>query len=421
MTPFVRIAICVVGLTTITFAADQDRRWPAWRGSSTSGSTVVGQYPNQLGESSALKWKLKLPGNACSTPIVWDDHIFVTTPIDGQDGIISVDWEGKVQWTKTFGAHRKGKHRNGSGANPSPVTDGKFIFAYYKSGRLVGMGMDGSERWQTNLQEQFAKDTLFWDLGTSPVLTEKHVVVAVMHKGESFLIAYDKATGKQAWRVLRNYPCPVEVDHSYATPIVIEHDGREAILVWGAAHVTVHDASNGQTIWDCGDFNPSNKSYWVAVSSSVIVGDVCVVPYGRGQTLTGVKLGGKGDVTKSHKIWERTDSAGSFVPTPAGYKGHVYVLDDRGSVSCVDPKTGQTVWKDKFPRTRSNYYSSPTIAGGKLYAAREDGVIFVAQIDGGFKVLSENDMGERTIASPVPVDSHLLIRGSEHLFCYQGK
>jgi outer membrane protein assembly factor BamB len=109
---------------------------------------------------------------------------------------------------------------------------------------------------------------------------------------------------------------------------------------------------------------------------------------------------------------------GTFVPTPVVYKGKVYILRDRGELECVEPTTGKTVWKDALPKNSKNFYGSPLIAGGNLYAAREDGVLFVGKINGGkFELLAENDMGEKVIASPVPVEGRLLIRGEKNLFC----
>jgi outer membrane protein assembly factor BamB len=363
-----------------------------------------------------LLWKVELPGRGCSTPIVWDDRIILTAPIDGNDGVVALDWQGDIRWQTALGPQREGKHRNGSGCNPSAVTDGEFIFVYYKSGALAGLDFAGKVLWQTNLQERFAEDTLFWDVGTSPVLTERHVIATVMHAGESFLAAFDKPTGRMAWKVERKYQTPIEGDQSYATPIVIDRPAGQVILVWGAEHVTSYRAADGQLLWTCGGFNPDRERFWVSVASAVVAGDMIVVPYGRGTHLAGVRLGGSGDVTETHRLWTRQDT-GSFVPTPAVCGGKVYLLGDRGEVSCLDPATGETLWADALPKHRTNYYASPTIADGKLYAAREDGVVFVARVVGGFKVLSENSMGEQTIASPVPVEDRLLLRGSRHLFC----
>ncbi|MBT4864915.1 MAG: PQQ-binding-like beta-propeller repeat protein [Planctomycetaceae bacterium] len=196
---------------------------------------------------------------------------------------------------------------------------------------------------------------------------------------------------------------------------MVQRDGHEIILVWGAEHVTAHTATDGRELWACGGFNPEERGNWVAVASFVLVNDVAVIPYGRGSRLAGVSVGGSGDVTATHRRWTREDS-GSFVPTPAAAGGRVFVVRDKGEVECVNAVDGKTVWKGAFPKNRAKYYASPTIADGKLYAPREDGVLMVANIADGFNFLSENNMGERLIASPVPVDSRLLIRGERHLF-----
>jgi outer membrane protein assembly factor BamB len=248
--------------------------------------------------------------------------------------------------------------------------------------------------------------------------------MARMHHGESWLAAFDKATGEMRWKVARNYQTPTEGDHGYTTPLVIRQQGKEAVLVWGAQHVTAHDTADGKLLWTCGDFNPESTGFWPAVASPVIAGEIVVVPFGRadrGQPrLHGIKLGGSGDVTATHRLWKREDT-GTFVPTAAEYKGRVYLLRDRGEIDCIDPSTGKTIWSDAFPKTSANYYASPLIAGGRLYAAREDGVVFVAKLEDKFELLSENKMGERVIASPVPVSDRLFIRGEQHLFCVSGK
>ena len=414
-----RMIAVLIGLsltaTAIAGEPAQQRNWPRWRGPADNGSTTVGKYPANFSNTKNVLWKAELPGLGCSTPIVWNGQIMLTCAANGQDALLAFDWSGKKLWTTTIGKERKGKHRNGSGSNPSAATDGSHVFAYFKSGNLAGLDLDGELIWKTNLQERFGKDSLYWDLGTSPVLTKTDVIVAIMHKGESFLLAFDKLTGKLHWKASRNYKTPVEGDHSYATPIVVQRDGREIILVWGAEHVTAHTANDGRELWACSGFNPEQRGNWVAVASFVLVDNVAVIPYGRGSRLAGISVGGRGDVTATHRRWTREDS-GSFVPTPAAAGGRVFVVRDKGEVECVNAVDGKTVWKGAFPRNRSKYYASPTIAAGKLYAPREDGVLMVADVTDGFNFLSENNMGERLIASPVPVDSRLLIRGERHLF-----
>ena len=396
-----------------------DSNWPAWRGPNDTGSALEGNYPVKWNADNVL-WKTPLPGKGCSTPIVWNQRIYVTAPVDGRDAVLAFDWDGRELWRAVFGPEDAGKHRNGSGSNASPTTDGENVFAYFKSGTLAALDMNGQVRWQTNLVAAYGQDTLFWDHGTSPVLTRDAVVMARMHHGDSWLIAFDKRSGAMRWKADRNFETPVEGDHSYATPLVMTRDGREMVLVWGAEHVTAHDAANGEVLWTCGDFNTEERGYLPVVASAVPAGDLLVVPHGRADRgkarIHGIKLGGKGDVTTTHRKWKR-DDGGAFVPTPAEYRGRIYFVQDRGNVTCLDPATGETIWTDAFPRASSSYYASPTLADGKLYAAREDGVIFVAGVENGFELLAENDMKDRVIASPVPVGNRLLIRGEEYLYC----
>lgn len=413
-----RLLVVLVGLGPAQLrAAESD--WPRWRGPHDTGSISTGSYAVKWTATEGLLWKTPLPGKGCSTPILWDRRIYLTAPVDGQDALLALDAGGKSLWQTVLGPEIKGKHRNGSGCNPSPATDGQGLFVCFKSGLLAGLDMEGKLRWKTNIHQRFGKDNLYWDFGTSPVLTEKDVVIAVMRHGNSCLAAFDKQTGELHWQVPRDYVTPDEGDHSYATPIVIRHGQKEALLVWGGQHLTAHDAADGKVIWSCGDFNPQGNRNWVAVASPVVAGDMAVVPYGRGKTLHGIRLGGSGEVTKTARAWARTDT-GSFVPTPSFYKGLVYLLGDRGDVECIEAASGRSLWSDSLPKKGANYYASPLLADGKLYAAREDGVIYVARIEGKFEVLSVNDMGERLVASPVPFEGRLLIRGEKHLFCAGG-
>jgi outer membrane protein assembly factor BamB len=394
--------------------------WRAWRGPLTNGSVEGGSFPDEFNAEKYL-WRAELPGKGCSTPIVLDGRIYLTCPADGKDALLCFDADGKELWRTVFGPEDAGKHRNGSGSNASPVTDGEAVFVYFKSGTFAAVELDGAVRWKTDIVERFGKANLFWDHGTSPVLTSKHVVMTRMHNGESWLAAFDKASGEIVWKVARNYETPTECDHGYTTPLVIDHQGRESLLVWGAQHLTIHNASDGEVTWSCGNFNPDGNKLWPQIATPVIVGDIAVIAYGRNDRgiplLYGVKLTGNGDVTETAHVWKR-DDVGTFVPTPIAYKGHVYLVRDRGEVACLDPATGKTVWEGAFPKHRSNYYASPLIAGDKLFAPREDGVVFVASVaDGQFKLLAENDMEESVIGSPVPMGNRILIRGEKHLFC----
>lgn len=414
------LTISIFVSTGFVKSGEPDLDWPRWRGPQDIGSIEAGQYPVDFDATKVL-WRTELPGKGCSTPIILKRTIYLTAPVEGNDGLLAYDWSGKQSWQATFGQENAGKHRNGSGSNASPASDASGLYVYFKSGTLAAVGFDGEVRWQTNLVDRFGKDTLYWDHGTSPVVTDRYVIMARMHHGESWLAAFDKTSGDMAWKVARNYETPQEGDHGYATPLVIQHAGREALLVWGAQHLTIHDSIDGKVLWSCGNFNPEEKKLWPSISTPVIVGDMAVIAFGRNDRgiprLHGIRMDGSGDVTETNHVWQR-DDVGTFVPSPVAYRGRVYLVRDRGKVECLDPATGKTIWNAAFPKHRTNYYASPLIAGGQLYAPREDGVVFVASVaDDSFKLLAENDMNESVIGSPVPSSNRIFLRGEKHLFC----
>jgi outer membrane protein assembly factor BamB len=390
--------------------------WPQWRGPLGTGVAADGDYPVEFSAEEGVAWKVELPGMGTSTPAVWGEKIFVTCGTGGQDAVVCYSMDGKELWRKTLGPERAGKHRNGSGSNPSPATDGERIVVYFKSGSLACLDLNGELLWKVNLQEQYGRDTLWWDLGTSPVLSGNRVVVAVMHEGESFLVALDLSNGEVLWKTPRNYDTARESDHAYTTPHVVDVDGKAVIVTWGANHLTGHDLATGKQLWESGGFNPENQGMWRVIASASIDHGVAIVPFGRGDFLAGVRLGGSGDITQSNRVWEK-EGIGADVPTATTRDGKAYVLADDGQIVCLDIETGNEIWSARLPRNRNNYYASPVLAGDKLYCARLDGVVFVGKVDDqGFEQLAENDMGERILATPVPIHNGLLIRGDEHLF-----
>ncbi len=394
--------------------------WANWRGPYSNGSAEAGDYPATWTPDQPL-WKSSIPGNGFSTPIVWNKVIYLTSGVDGVDTVLAYDWSGKKLWEKTLGPETPGKHKNASGCNPSVVTDGKGLFVFFKSGAFAAFDLDGALRWKKNLFELYGKDDRFWDFGSSPALTEKYVVMAQMHDGDSWVAAFDKGTGDVAWKVARDFETPTEGRQSYTTPLVFSHQGVEALLIWGGQHLTAHRATDGATIWSCGGFNPKEYKYWPAVASPVISGSIAVVPGGRVDRrqplLKGVRLGGAGDVTETHSLWTREDTS-AFVPTPAASKGRVYVISDTGGINCFDPETGKDFWSGEFPKGKGKFYASPLVAGDRLIAAREDGIAFVVGTGDAFEILAQIDMGERIIASPIALEGRLFLRTESALYCF---
>lgn len=413
MTLLPGLAGCLIFSATLGSAAN----WPQWRGPDGTSLALPGNYPIRFSSAESVLWKVKLPGVGSSTPAVWENRIFVTCGIEGEDGVIAFDWNGRELWRETLGPERPGKHKNGSGSNPSPITDGKNLIVYYKSGTVASLSHEGAVKWKMNLQEKFGEDTLWWDLGTSPVFAGGNVVIAVMQEGESYVVALDPSDGKVIWKVDRTFPVKKESGQAYTTPYLTSIEGQETLVIWGADHLTGHDPKSGRTLWTCGGFNPQDKAMWRVIASPGFVDGIAVVPYGRAKYTAGVKLGGSGDITTTARVWERSD-LGADCPTPVGSDGRVYLLSDRGEVHCLDAKSGKDLWKGMIPRASASFYSSPILAGNLLYAAREDGMVAVVRVgEDGMEVLSQNEMGERIAASPVPVSDKLLIRGVDHLFC----
>jgi outer membrane protein assembly factor BamB len=411
-------SLLILSFTSNLLAED----WPSWRGPSHQGSRGGENYPSEWSADTVL-WKVPLPGKGASSPAVWKDRIFVTSPDQGVDAVLAFDLDGKQVWKTKLGKERPAKHKKlGTSSNASPVTDGEGVYVYYKSGTLAALEMDGSIRWQRNLSEEFGPQKLYWDQGSSPVIVGDLVILPRLHGGESWVAGFDKTTGEIKWKTERNYKVPAENDNGYTTPVPIQHDGEDAVLVWCSDHVTTYAADDGELLWSCGGFNPKGSKLWPPIATPVVVGDVAVIPVGRDDRMQAethaVKLGGEGDVTSTHRLWD-TDDFGVFVASPVAYEGRVYLLRHKGVVVCLDPKTGETHWEGAFPRAADAYYASPVIAGGILYAAREDGVVFAAKVGEEFEVLSENSMGEQILASPVPFDGKLLIRGEKHLFCVE--
>lgn len=408
---FLFVAVTSIGISAFA------ENWPQWRGPDGNSIAAPGEYPTEFSDEKNVVWKQKLPGVGSSTPAVWEDRIFLTCGSGGEDAVMAFDWDGNLQWQKLLGPETPGKHKNGSGSNPSPITDGENLYVYYKSGTLASLTLDGQVNWQIDLQENYGEDTLWWDLGTSPVFAGDNIVVAVMQEGDSYVVALNKADGAEVWKVDRTFPVQKESGQSYTTPIVTEIDGEETIVIWGADRLTGHDPKDGKQLWVCEGFNPEDQAMWRVIASPAIVDGIAVVPYGRTKFTAGVKLGGSGNITESARIWERSD-VGSDCPTPVGRDGKVFLLNDRGQINCIDVKTGKDLWVDKIPRAAAKYYSSPILAGDVLYCAREDGMLASVKVsDTGMEVLSQNEMGERLVAAPVPIGGKLLVRGVEHLYC----
>ena len=387
---------------------------------------MEGKLPLNWSQDKGILWQAELPGLGGSTPVISKGTAYVTTGVEEQNQLLAFDLKsGQKKWEVSLGKDRGNKHRKGSGSNPSPVVDGDTIFAYFRSGDLVAVDSKGKVQWTKNLQSLFGADTLWWDLGSSPVLTESAVVVAVMQSGPSYVVAFDKGTGKELWKFDRTLPAPEEAAQSYSTPVVVSVKGQEAIAVMGADHLTINRASDGKLLGKLGGFNPGQEQYWRSISSPVADGNVILCPYARGDTLTAVDIealaNGKG---QDAILWFR-DDLGSDVPTPAAHQGRAYVVSDgkasKGTITCINLLNGKSLWTVELPKSRMGYSSSPLLAGNHLYVTQENGTTFViGPLDSGEpELIAENSIEDDepfTVASPVPYHDSLLIRSRHKLY-----
>ena len=265
-------ALGLVGTTPHTRAEN----WPNWRGSLGDGNAAADPFPLVWNTDTNIAWSVELPGPGSSTPIVWEDSILLTCEKEGENALLCLSDRGDWRWTRLVGRYREAKHRKASGASPSAATDGRYVAAYFKSGDLACFDLAGNLKWHTNLQQRFAADTLWWDLGTSPVLVEQKVIVACMQSGESYIVAFDAATGEIAWKVDRNLPAPDEANHSYTTPIVVEAGGQKQLIVLGADHLTGHTLDDGRELWRVGGLNPGQARNFRLISSPGQRRPICV-------------------------------------------------------------------------------------------------------------------------------------------------
>lgn len=416
--------------------AAQAENWPQWRGPAFNGSSPETGLPSTWTKESA-KWATPLPGPSGATPAVWGDTVFVSSP-DAEKNLLLLAInrkDGAVRWKQQLGTGdiNKGK---GNMASPSPVTDGKAVFALYGTGDLAAVDFDGKVLWKRQLGADYGRFSIMWIYGSSPLLYDGRLYVQVLQRSpapadypglaggaperESYLLALDPKTGRTLWKVARPSEARLESQESYATPVPhLGSDGKAQILVVGGDCLTGHDPATGRELWRGYGLNTKRGEWMRIVPSPVSAGGVAIAAGPKKEPLLAFHTDKSGDISDAGLAWKFDERKTPDVCTPAFYQGKLFVLDgDSKTLTCLDPKTGAKHWQGELD-TRAVIRSSPVAADGKLYIIDERGTVFVCGTGDEFQVLAKIEMGDAdgTRASIAISDGQLFIRTTEKLYC----
>jgi outer membrane protein assembly factor BamB len=382
-----------------------------------NGFVAETNLPLRWSTTENVTWKLALPDFSGSTPIVWNDRIFLSIADGTELYLLCVDRsKGPALWKQHLGTGNA-KVRKQNMSSPSPVTDGKLVWVMTGTGVLKAFDFDGKQLWARDIQQEYGRFGLNWGYASSPLLHKGVLYVEVLHgmktDDPSYVLAIDGTTGKTRWRVERPTDAMSESPDAYTTPALLRYDNKEEIVISGGDYVTGHDLATGAELWRAGGLNP-NRDRNYRIVASPFVADGMIFVSSRVRPLLALRAGGRGDVSKSHLVW--TTDQGPDVPTPATDGKHIYILNDRGILWCRDAKTGAEVWGNQRVRP-GTYSASPLVADGKLYVTSEDGVTTVLEAGAVFKVLAENDLSDYTLSSIAVSDGQLFMRTTQHLYC----
>jgi outer membrane protein assembly factor BamB len=409
----------------VTLHADN---WPQWRGPQRNGLSAEKNLPVKWSETDGVAWKLQMPALSGSTPIVWGDRIFLNVadalPDTGQKPSLHL-WcvdraSGTILWQRDLGG---GNHmqRKQNQSTPSPVTDGTNVWVMTGTGILKGFDFAGRELWARDIQKDYGRFGLNWGYGSSPLLHGDSLYVQVLHgmrtDDPSYLLRIDKATGKTLFRVERPTTARMESPDSYTTPALLQYNNVTEIVLTGGDVVTGHDPATGKELWRADGLNPTNDPNFRIVASPVVFGDLIIAPT-RERPMLVLKAGGRGDVTRSHLLW--TFDMGPDVPTPVTDGTHVYVINDRGIMACLEARTGREVYARQRLKP-GTYSASPVLADGHIYVTNEDGLTSVVKAGPEFQVVAENDFNDYTLSSPAVSNGQIFFRTTKYLWAIGSK
>ncbi len=438
----VAVASLLVGLVRAdTTGTSVVGDWPQWRGPTGTGAAAAeAKPPVRWGEDSNIRWKVAIPGRGHSTPIVWKDRIFLTTAVETTTPADPAKVEAALADTPEFarrGAHLPdkvlqfvvmairrsdggvlwrqtvweqaplaGTHADGSWASASPLTDGELLYVYFGSYGLHALTLDGEKKWSKQLGE-FKTKANFGE-GVSPVLCGDLLVVNQDFEGASFIVAMDRRSGEEKWRVAR------DESTSWSTPLVVEHGGRRQLVVSATQRIRSYDPADGTVLWQVGGMTGNVVPTPVTDGQRVF----CMSGF-RGNALLAIDLAtaaGELAETADAIAWSSKQNT-PYVPSPVLSGGLLYYLKgNSGFLSCVEAASGKLHYANGLDGL-TQVFASPVAAGGHLYVAGKNGLTLVLKLGPQVELLASNKLDDGIIASPTVAGDELFIRGFQSLYC----
>jgi outer membrane protein assembly factor BamB len=418
--------------------------WPYWRGPAADGM-AIGDAPLHWSDTQNVRWKTEIPGRGSSSPVIWGDRIFVTTavktgPSTGPEPaaapkatpgakpqlstpgpqvehkfqILCLNRKtGKLLWQQTAitAVPHEGYHPSyGSLASNSPVTDGKYVYAFFGSRGIYCYDMKGKLIWKKDYGVQMRMRMAFGE-GMAPVISGDRLILVFDHEGDSFMVMLDKNTGKEIWKVNR------DEKSSWAAPLVVDYKGQKQIVVSASNKLRSYDFNIGKVIWECAGLGTNTIPQPVRQDDLIFAMSGYIKP-----NLMAIRLGREGVLTGTDAIvWSQT-RGNSYTPSPVISDNKLYVLTDNGTVSCYNARTGEPYYhQTRLPKTYS-FKSSPVGANGKLYLASENEDVLVLRMGEKFEVLATNTMTDQIfIATPAISGGEIFLRSQNRLYCIREK
>lgn len=408
----------LLGFRPTSLQADN---WPQWRGPTGDGVSTAKGLPTTWSDKENIFWKLYLPGMSGATPAVWGDKLFLTSADGNNIVLMCINAEGKTLWKRPLGeGTRRFRQDEGNQASPSPSTDGTHVYAFTGAGDFACVDFEGKEIWKFNIQERYGQFRIQHGMHVTPLLHKDRLYLSLLHSGGWTVLAFDKQTGKEVWKVKRDTDAKSECEQAYSSPILGSDGKEEYLIVHGCDYTTAHRLHDGSEIWRLADLNPPEPgqryhSTLRFVATPVFSSGMIVVPTAKGGIVVAIKPDASGLVKTGNaaELW-RKPRVTPDVPSPLVHDGLVYLCKENGLLICLDAQTGQQHYQERLHSAR--YRASPVYADGKIYCVARDGTVCIVKAGPKFELLAKNKLPDEIAASPVIAHGRIYLRGFTTLY-----